>query len=403
MLDEENIPVINSLKINELTKKEDVFDFIKNPKKMQLLIKTNQLLNVNKNQHNKLLFVYSTPKVGSTSIVSSLRIFGITKINIIHIHDEEMLKVLGHISEITINELILYNKYLGKDVYVINVYRSPIERKISVFFEKIGSFHFNNQDNIVNTYNIIKVIERFNNIFPWIGIGDHFIDKYNVQIPKTFNYTNKYTLVNENGIKYITLRLKDSNEWGNILTKILGFDIKIIKDYESSNKPIKNLYNLFKLSYKIPKNLLDEQMNDMYLKYYYSQAEIQKYYNEWLIKSAPVRNSYTKEQFVLYEQITIENSYFEKIQIDHYFDEGCICSACCIKRVETISKILRGIEVKERIVHTHAKTELINKKVIRANKITEKINNIITKMPPKNRGKNFNSEMNKIVSNNKGV
>ena len=400
MSDAEKIPVTNSLNTNELTKKEGVFDFIKNPTKLELLIKTNELLNVNKNEHNKLLFVYSSPKVGSTSIVSSLRIFGIKKINTIHIHDEEMLKVLINIKDITINELILYNKYLGKDVYVINVYRSPIERKISEFFEKIGSYHFNNEDNNMNNYNVIKVINRFNNIFPWIGIGDHFIDKYNVQIPKTFNYTNKYTLVNENGIKYITLRLKDSNEWGNILTKIFGFNIKIIKDYESSNKPIKNLYNLFKSSYKIPKNLLDEQMNDTYLKYYYSEEEIKKYYNEWLIKSTTVRNSYTKEQFVLYEQITIENSYFEKIQVDHYFDEGCICSACCIKRVETISKILRGIEVKERIVHTHAKTELIQKKVIRANKITEKINNIITKMPPKTRGKNFNSEMNKIVSNN---
>jgi hypothetical protein len=400
MSDEEKSPVTNSLKTNELPiKKENVFDFIKNPKKLELLIKTNELLNVNKNQHNKLLFVYSTPKVGSTSIVSSLRIFGITKINIIHIHDEEMLKVLGHISEITINELILYNKYLGKDVYVINVYRSPIERKISVFFEKIGTFHFNNQDDIVNTYNIIKVIERFNNIFPWIGIGDHFIDKYNINIPKTFDYTNKYTLVNNNGIKYITLRLKDSNEWGNILTNIFGFKICIIKDYESSNKPIKNLYNLFKLLYKIPINLLNEQMNDNYLKYYYSEEEIKNYYNEWLIKSTTVRNSYTKEQFMLYEQITIENSYFEKIQLDHYFDEGCICAACCIKRVETISKILRGIEVKERIFHTEANTELIQKKVLIANKIS----NIIKKIQPKTRGKNFNSEMKKIVSNNKRI
>ena len=347
------------------------------------------------------MFIYSTPKVGSTSIVSSLRIFGITKINIIHIHDEEMLKVLGHISDITINELILYNKYLGKDVYVINVYRSPIERKISVFFEKIGSYHFNNQDDKVNNYNIIKVIERFNNLFPWIGIGDHFIDKYNIKIPETFDYTNKYTLVQENGIKYITLRLKDSNEWGNILTNIFGFKICIIKDYESLNKPIKNLYNLFKSSYKIPINLLNECINDKYLKYYYSKEEIKNYYNEWLIKSTTLRHSYTKEEFMLYNKITIENSYFEKIQQDHYFDEGCICSACCMKRVETISKILRGIEVRERIVHTEAKIELIQKKVIRANRLTDKINNIIKNLPPKNRGKNFNSELHKIVSNNK--
>jgi len=447
MLDEENIPFVNLLKTNETNneltnninntneiinetlaneiinetltnetnnetnkltnknssniKKEDVFDFIKNPRKIELLIKTNELLNVNKNNHNKLLFIYSTPKVGSTSIVSSLRIFGIKNINIIHIHDEEMLKVLGHISDITINELILYNKYLGKDVYVINVYRSPIERKISVFFEKIGSYHFNNQDDKVNNYNIIKVIERFNNLFPWIGIGDHFIDKYNIKIPETFDYTNKYILVQENGIKYITLRLKDSNEWGNILTNIFGFKICIIKDYESLNKPIKNLYNLFKSSYKIPINLLNEYINDKYLKYYYSKEEIKNYYNEWLIKSTTLRHSYTKEEFMLYDKITIENSYLEKIQQDHYFDEGCICSACCMKRVETISKILRGIEVRERIVHTEAKIELIQKKVIRANRLTDKINNIIKNLPPKNRGKNFNSELHKIVSNNK--
>ena len=186
MLDEENIPVINSLKINELTKKEDVFDFIKNPKKMQLLIKTNELLNVNKNQHNKLLFVYSSPKVGSTSIVSSLRIFGLDNIDIIHIHDEEMLKVLTKLEGITINEIISYNKSLGKEVYVINVYRSPIERKISSFFEKIGSHHFNANDQDVNTYNVAKVINRFNSIFPWIGNGDHFIDKYDIPIPDEY-------------------------------------------------------------------------------------------------------------------------------------------------------------------------------------------------------------------------
>ena len=399
MSDAEKIPVTNSLNTNELTKKEGVFDFIKNPTKLELLIKTNELLNVNKNEHNKLLFVYSSPKVGSTSIVSSLRIFGIKKINTIHIHDEEMLKVLINIKDITINELILYNKYLGKDVYVINVYRSPIERKISEFFEKIGSYHFNNEDNNMNNYNVIKVINRFNNIFPWIGIGDHFIDKYNIKIPETFDYTNKCTLVNENGIKYITLRLKDSNEWGNILTKILGFTIHIIKDYETSNKPIKDLYKLFKSSYKIPINLLNEQINDKYLKYYYSEKEIKNYYNEWLINSTLLRNSYTKEQFILYKQITTENSHLEKIQQEHYFDEGCICNACCIKRMETISKILSGITVNERIVHSNAKIELINKKVVKVNKINYKINKIINKLQQKPIKHDFNKYMNKVVSN----
>lgn len=391
---------INCLSINTnicSINNSNVFDFIQDPEKLNTLIHTNNLLKINKHKNNKLIFVYSAPKVGSTSIVSSLRIFGMDKIDIIHIHDEEMLSVLANVKNITVNEIILFNKYLERDVYVINVYRSPIERKISTFFEKIGSYHFNNEDSKVNLYNINKVIDRFNNIFPWIGNGDHFLDRYNIEIPEKFDFNNKFLLVNDNKINYITLRLKDSNDWGRILTNIFGFNIRIIKDYESSNKPIKDLYNNFKLNYRIPLNLLEELKNDKFLQYYYSNEEINNYYSEWIAKSTSFRKSFTSDEYKLYEKITLENSHIDIIQSDHYFDEGCNCKACGLKRIDTISKILRGQAIKERIVHTDAKTELIQKRVTRANNI----NKIISKLPLKVRGKDFNREMTSIVSNGK--
>jgi hypothetical protein len=376
---------------------DDIFVFIKNPEKLKILISANESLNINKHKHNTLIFVYSAPKVGSTSIVSSFRIFGINKLDIIHIHDETMLNVLANIKDITINEIILFNKYLGTNIYVINIYRSPIERKISAFFEKIGSYHFNVEDSYVNSYNILKVINRFNKIFPWIANGDHFIDKYNINIPTTFDFEHKYLLVSNNGINYITLRLKDSSEWGAILTNIFGFTIKIIKDYESSNKPIKYLYNKFKTCYKIPVNLLNEVINDKYLKYYYSKEEIDKYYNEWLCKSTIDTNSYTYMEYKLYETITIENCHIDKIQQDHYFDEGCRCKACSGKRYQTEKKIIRGIDINDsdRIIHVEAKNELIQKRFINANKI----NNFIKNIPKKTKGKDFTSEMKSIVAN----
>ena len=375
----------------------NVFDFIKEPEKNKKLVEANSLLNIDKNKHNNLVFVYSAPKVGSTSIVSSLRLYGIDKINIIHIHDEEMMKVLANITDVTVNEIILFNKYLGNDVYVINVYRSPIERKISAFFEKIGSYHFNNRDELVNNYNINKIINRFNNIFPWISLGDHFIDKYNIKIPESFDYENKYIMLVENDIKYITLRLKDSDEWGRILTNIFGFNIHIIKDYESSNKPIKNLFNIFLESYKIPINLLNDLLNDKYLLYYYSNTEKEEYYNKWLNKSTEYRESYTFEQYKLYEEITIENSHIDLIQLNHYFDEGCKCKACNIKRNDTITKISKGIEVKDRIIHNDAKLELLQKRVV----IASRINNIISKLPVTTRGKDFKRELSSIVHKKK--
>ena len=80
--------------------------------------------------------------------------------------------------------------------------------------------------------------------------------------------------------------------------------------------------------------------------------------------------------------------------MDHYFDEGCVCKACGIKRNETIQQILRGVIVKDRIVHIEAKSELLQKRFERVNKI----NNMISKLPVKSRGKDFRRDMKIIVS-----
>ena len=365
--------------------------------KLSLLQNVNEKLNINKSQHNSIVFVYSAPKVGSTSIVSSLRIFGSDRFDIMHIHDEEMMRVLGNVSGITINEIILYNKYLGKDVYVIDIFRSPIERKISAYFEKIGAYHFNNIDTEVNKYNITTIINRFNNIFPYISLGDHFIDKYDIPIPDLFDYNNKYLLVINNGIKYIKLRLKDSDIWGNILTTIFETKICVVTDYESTNKPIKDLYQLFKEHYKIPTNLLNDIISCKYLKYYYSEQEIMQYFNEWTIKSTRDVKTYTPEQYKMYETLTMENSHIDYIQINHYMDEGCVCKSCKINRRHVATNILRGILVNKKIIHTEVKKELMQKNIIKVNAI----NNVIKRITPTVRGAVFKNKMTNVVNGKK--
>ena len=376
------------------------FSFINNPEKMSLLNQVNDILHINKFPTNKLIFVYSAPKVGSTSIVSSLRLFGTDKFSVIHIHDEEMLKVLSHINGITVNEIILYNKHLGKNVYVIDVYRSPIERKISTYFEKIGAYHFNNTDENVNKYNIHRVINRFNKLIPHLANDDHFIDKYDIKIPHHFDYNNKYLLVKENGITYIKLRLKDSPFWGPILTNIFGSRICIVKDYESANKPIKDLYLSFKSVYRIPQNLLDDIMQCKYLKYFYSEIEQQEYYNQWRNLSTTNFVSYTVDQYKMYEELTLENAHIDYIQLNHYMDEGCGCKACDIKRAITTNKVVRGIPLSnaDQIKHEEAKTQLINKRVNQVNRINNAIRNLPP--PPTKRGKNFKQDMSNIVKGN---
>lgn len=395
-------PTTTTPKPTMTTTPNTIFNFLENPNKMRLLLEINEKLNINKLPKNKLVFVYSAPKVGSTTIVSSLRIFGTNKISVIHIHDEEMLRILGRISGVTINEIILFNKHLGRNVYVIDIYRNPIERKISAYFEKIGAYHFNNFDEKINAYNIDKVINRFNNIFPYIANGDHFMDKYNINIPEHFNFQNKYLLVNENGIKYLKLRLKDSHIWGSILTNIFGTTIKTIKDYESSNKPIKRIYEKFKNVYKIPKNLLDELTKCKHFNYYFSEQERNEYIGQWTKKSTNDFTPYTEEKFKFYEELTMENSHIDYVQLNHYTDEGCLCKACSIKRDEMAARLVRGETLIERIVHSDAKNELLTRRVERANIINENIARQMQNNPQLKGGrKDFNKEMSRVVSGKK--
>jgi hypothetical protein len=160
-----------------------------------------------------------------------------------------MLSVLTGINNVTINEIIEYLNYIGKKIYVIDVYRSPIERKMSEFFEKISCYHFNNSDENISKYNIKRISDRFNKLFPHLENGDHYLEKYNISEPVLFDFDKKYTIQEINNIKYIKLRLCDSNIWANILSTIFESDIVLITDYQTKEKKIGRLYNKFKSAY----------------------------------------------------------------------------------------------------------------------------------------------------------
>lgn len=373
-----------------------------NIRKRQELEEINKRLLPNIENTNNIIFVYTKPKVGSTSLVSSIRLFASNKFSVLHLHDEEMLKVICNLTpntNITINDIIHYNKSIGKNVYVIDVYRSPIERKISSFFEKIGAYHFNNIDSKVNTYDIERVIKRFNSIFPYIANGDNFLDCYQLtNKPFKFDTYNKYLYLEENGIKYIKLRLCDSSQWSYILTKLLQTELIIVKDYESTNKEIKDLYLRFKNEYKIPINFINEYIqNDTYLNYYYSEVEKQQYINEWLQKITPnIYIPFTKEEYKLYEEITMENCHLDYIQQNHYLDEGCICNSCRIKRNKVCELIKQNQQTPTtKVWHEEASVEMAKKRLEQAVKVTKALSKIPNKYV-KGR-KDFNKDMKNVV------
>ena len=309
------------------------------------------------------IFIYTPPKVGSTTLVTSLRVSLGKSFNVIHIHDDLMLKVLSGINDVTVNDIISFIANKGKNIFVIDVYRTPIERKMSEFFEKISPYHFNNTEDNISKYNLQRITNRFNKLFPHLALGDHYFNKYNIAEPLPFDFYKKYTIQEINNVKYIKIRLRDSNNWGAILSTVLKNDVVIINDYLTERKKIGVLYDKFKAEYKIPSNYINLIKECKYFNFYYSESERNIYLNEWKRKECEAFIPYTNAEYNFYVSLYLENQYINDIQTEHYIDNGCYCNLCKNKRNEVFIKAKRGEIITEKIVHI----ELVNEKTQKRN------------------------------------
>jgi len=317
------------------------------------------------NISDNYIFIYTPPKVGSTTLVSSLRVSLGNSYNIIHIHDEVMLEVLTGIKGVTLNEIIQNLSEKGKRVFVIDVYRTPIERKMSEFFEKLSPYHFNNTEENIGSYSITRISDRFNKVFPHIENGDHYFDRYNIADPVPFDFEKKYTIQEVGNIKYIKLRLCDTSQWSNILSIILNTDIVLVTDYETERKQIGQLYKRFRNEYRLPRNFFEDVKGCRYFNFYYNEIERKQYLDKWINRLTDPVSPYTVNEYQFYINLCLENQYINDIQSEHYIDNGCFCKFCTQKRREIYFKIKRGEKNIEKIIHR----EFNQKKVFQINKL----------------------------------
>jgi hypothetical protein len=372
--------------------------------KVKILKEANSKLSISNLKDRGIIFIYCPPKVGSTSLVSYIRIFASKIFTVIHLHDELMLKVLTRITDVTINEIIQYNAQIGRNVYVIDVYRSPMERKMSTYFEELSCVHFNNTEENIDKYNVEKIIKRFNQILPHIANGDHLMDKYNIKelIPEKFDFVNKHLLIKdkESNINYLKLRLKDSEEWGEILSKVFNTQIIIKNDYETKNKSLGSLFEKFKLVYKMPVSYLSTLKECPYLSYYYSETEREEYLSNWRKKMVSLENvnvenvnvenvnvendlqkAMTKEEYDFYIKLCIDNispsllnSSIKKGSLQ-YKDEGCICADCILLRTRVrrdlllreLKELKEVYNVDSVVCHGNVNVNSNNKNVLKLN------------------------------------
>jgi len=309
--------------------------------------------------YRDIVLVYCPQKVGSTSVVSSIRLSASDQIFTMHTHDEMIFEFTNkninfpdsQNSDITVSDILqntsMMNRLtnLPRKIYLIDIYRPSMERKISEFFHEISMFHFHNEEDQVADYPLQKIINRFNQVCPNLDNIDYIREKYRLEpeeIPDAFDFKKKYIRVEKNGVVHIKLRLKDSEKWGEILSEILEKPITAVMDYETRNKKIGELYKQFNEAYKIPFDVFKELENCPQLKYYYDFEERSQYLMKWWKRTTGNVVSFSRKEYEFYQKVSIENRHIFMKMIQHYNDDGCLCLNCSNKRRHILARVKQG-------------------------------------------------------------
>ena len=174
-----------------------------------------------------------------------------------------------------------------KNSLIINIVRNLYDRNISAYIQniqdethpvwfnknfKIKDNYSENELNLIMKHyrerNIIKVTEKlklwyskFNNYFD-INIFSKKFSRYSIH--KKENYT------------ILILRFEDIKYWNEILYEIFNLDLKICKINDTQDKPTDIIYRLLKDNYKYSKEETEIIKNLDYIKYFYSDKELDK-------------------------------------------------------------------------------------------------------------------------------
>ena len=235
------------------------------------------------------IIVYCGGKCGSSTLHTTFKKNGL---NSYKIHDNNYFKYLCNLfkkdTTKTIFDVIDFNVKQNKIIYIIDVYRTPIERKVSAFFQNFEHLLGNNKltddksiDDIISLFNekMLYELEEYHSI-------NEVMQHYGLAKFTEFDFKNKYNIFKNDNMIFIKLRFNDISEWSNILSTIFDKNITLYNDNLTSNKQINKLYNEFKQMYTVPQSYIhDCLINDEAFKIYNTKEEQDKYISKWLKKS----------------------------------------------------------------------------------------------------------------------
>jgi hypothetical protein len=267
-------------------------------------------------RQDQLILVYQMGKVGSSSVVRSLKTqnfltFNVHTFNPYYLKkDEQLYKkefIAGSINAKTLWDELLFRKQLGrrfngKPIKIITLVRDPVARNISLFFQWPNMI----MEHTADKYHLRSPSFDYEKVFSTDGIEDkmaqlfmtqfklherpliwldkelkhHFgIDAYCYDFPKEKGYST----YREGNIEAMLIKLEKLSEVaGEAFSKFLGIEsFQLIPANIGRKKNTSDLYERFLNSIKLPSDYLETMYNSRFVKHFYSRKEIEGFRARW--------------------------------------------------------------------------------------------------------------------------
>lgn len=264
---------------------------------------------------NYKIFVYCCRKSGSSTLSETFIRNGF---NTLHLHGhEDYSRLFPSTIEPDLFKLINNCIKYHDEIYFIDVYRTPIERKISSFFQNITNENLNMEPEKIEKLidNVIYEIENYTSI-------NEVLEHFNLPYFEHFDFEKKYNLLKYRNINIIKLRFQDINNWESILTDIFKRPIHLVSKNLGEQKKYGDLYKKIKKSYRIHKYMLDYIRNDKESLIYLTQTELNDYINSWETKTKEYKNipnDFNPQTYIDLNQDLQENNY-DVIRATHHYE-----------------------------------------------------------------------------------
>jgi len=264
-------------------------------------------------RNRQTVIVYQMGKVGSKTVVKSLRT--LKYISVYHVHSltqdgtvkaENLYK--NNFQQLKrIDNHVLWSQYLrkqldkgleGKEKWkVVTLVRDPIAKNISSFFQNFGSFIGYEYKTKIEHMKIENIVEELIQLFlekfdsheqpltwfdrelkPVLGI-----DVFSSEFPKS----KGYKIYKAEYTDLLLIRLENLNECASdAFNKFLDInEFTLAESNIGDNKAYRSIYRKFLKSIVLPDSYIDKMYTSKYVRHFYSEEEIEAFKAKWRRKN----------------------------------------------------------------------------------------------------------------------